>query len=62
MMCFSVSIGIRAADGGKFFGDINSHRAPGDAAATTDTAGAIKLVDPGSELVSHPLAITRFGG
>src|SRR3954451_5099849 len=42
------------------FGDVDRHRAPGDAAPAADAARGAELVDPGGELVGHPLAIARL--
>src|SRR5215208_2395515 len=50
---------ISRADRRRLLGDVDRHRAPGDAAATADAAGGPELVDPGGELVSHPLAVPR---
>src|SRR5271157_4412187 len=50
---------IAFADGASLDRNINSHRTPRDAAAATDAARYAKLVNPGGELMHHPLAITR---
>jgi hypothetical protein len=42
---------------GGFVGQIDAHRAPGDAAAATYAAAAAELVVPGGQLVGQPLAI-----
>src|SRR5579872_6415722 len=39
------------------FGDIDSHRTPGNAAAATDAARCAELIDPGGQLVGHPLPV-----
>src|SRR6188472_2016437 len=56
-------IGIRTevarADRRRLLGDVDRHRTPGDAPATADAAGGPELVDPGGELVGHPLAVAR---
>src|SRR5208337_2295561 len=68
MMCSRVSMivvlrrGGCFPDGANLLSDINAHRAPGDATAATDAARTAKLVNPGGELVGHPLAVARFGG
>src|SRR5215831_5881586 len=41
------------------FRNIDSHRAPRDAAAATYTARRLKLIDPRSQLVRHPLPVAR---
>ena len=40
-------------------GDVDPDRAPGDAAPAADAARAAELVDPGRELVRHPLPVAR---
>ena len=45
--------------GADLLGDVDAHRAPGDAAAAADAARAAELVEPGGELVGHPLAVAR---
>ena len=42
-----------------FFGDINTNRAPGDAASTAYTAGRSELIVPRCELMSQPLTVAR---
>src|SRR3954452_2139225 len=51
----------RCTDRPRLLGDVDRHRAPGDAAPATDAPGRAELVDPGRELVGHPLAVTRAG-
>ena len=53
------SMRLAVADGAHLLGDVDADRAPGDAAAAADAAGRAELVDPGGELVGHPLAIAR---
>src|SRR5512147_1121864 len=43
----------------RLFGDVDADRAPRDAAAAPDAAGAPVLVMPGAELVHQPLAIAK---
>src|SRR5215211_8945379 len=50
---------VGCADRGGLLGDVDRHRAPGDAAPAADAAGGPELVDPGGELVGHPLAVAR---
>src|SRR5450631_742700 len=54
--------GRRFPDGANLLGDINAHRAPGDATAAAHAARTAKLVHPGGELVGHPLPVPRLGG
>src|SRR5262245_7168358 len=49
-------------DSADFFCNVDADRAPCDAAAAPDTARNIKLVDPGRQLVCHPLPISGKGG
>src|SRR5262249_8883087 len=42
-----------------FFGNVDRYRAPCDAAAATDTAGSLKLIDPSGQFVAHPLPVAR---
>src|SRR5450755_841477 len=49
---------VAGADGGGLFGDVDADWAPGDAPATADAAGRAELVDPGGQLVRHPLPVT----
>src|SRR5262245_46879459 len=49
-------------DSPDLFGDINAYRAPRDAAAATNTARSLKLIDPGCQFVSHPLPVARESG
>ena len=44
-----------------FFSDVDAHRAPGNAAAATNTAGRSKLIDPRGQLVGEPLTISGAG-
>src|SRR3954469_22364403 len=55
----SVSV---CTDRRRLLGDVDRHRAPGDAAPAADAAGRAELVDPGRELVRHPLAVARARG
>ena len=50
------------ADGGRLLGDVDPDGAPGEAAAAADAAGRTELVDPGRQLVRHPLAVARPSG
>src|SRR4029077_8845531 len=50
---------VGRADRRRFLGDVDRHRTPGDAAPTADAAGGPELVDPGRQLVRHPLAVAR---
>ena len=45
-----------------FFGQINSHRAPGDASPTADTPVNFKLIPPRTQLVPQPVAIATPDG
>src|SRR5215813_5646982 len=49
-----VRFGLQRRD---LLGDVDSHRAPHDAAATADTARTAELVVPGAELVREPLPV-----
>ena len=51
---------VGRADRRRLLGDVDRHRAPGDAAAAADAARGAELVDPGGELVRHPLAVARL--
>src|SRR5450759_987649 len=53
---------LAVADRPCLLGDVDADRAPGDAATAADAAGAAELVDPGRELVRHPLAVARARG
>src|SRR6266508_3391295 len=50
---------VGGADRRRLLGDVDRHRAPGNAAPAADAARGPELVDPGGELVGHPLAIAR---
>src|SRR4051794_27486107 len=50
---------VRRTDGGGLLGDVDGDGAPGDAAAAADAAGGAELVDPGRQLVGHPLPVAR---
>src|SRR6516164_1116376 len=50
---------LALADRADFLGDIDRHGTPCDAAAAADTTGCSKLIDPGCQLVGHPLAVSR---
>src|ERR1039457_5234963 len=43
--------------GGDLLGNVDAHRAPGNASSAADAARGPELVDPGSQLVRHPLPI-----
>ena len=49
----------RRADRRRLLGDVDGDRAPGDAAPAADAARGAELVDPGRELVGHPLPVAR---
>ncbi len=49
--------GARSGDGVELVADVDPDRAPGDAAAAADAAGAPELVPPGRELVGEPLPV-----
>src|ERR1039457_7175811 len=53
---------ISFADRVYFFGDVDRHRTPRDAASAAGASRRAELVEPGGELVRHPLAIARLGG
>ena len=53
---------FRFANGAYFLRDVDSYRAPGDAATAADAARGTKLIDPGCQFVRHPLAVARFCG
>src|SRR5215472_2283734 len=42
---------------GRFLGDVDAHRAPGDAPAAANAARSAELIVPGAQLVGDPLAI-----
>src|SRR5579871_5979080 len=44
------------------FRNIDSHRTPGNAAAAADAARCAELIDPGGQLVGHPLPVPRERG
>src|SRR5919202_5134321 len=48
---------VGGADGRRLLGDVDRHRAPGDAAPAAHAARRAELVDPGGQLVGHPLAV-----
>src|SRR5512133_3084947 len=50
---------LAPADRRELLRDVDSRRAPGDAAPAPDAAGHAELVDPCRELVAHPLAVAR---
>ena len=50
------------ADGRRLLGEVDAHRAPGDAAAAADAARRVELVPPGRQLVGEPLPVARRGG
>src|SRR3954454_3365736 len=50
---------IGLPDRPRLLGEVDADGAPRDAAPAADAAGAAELVDPGGELVRHPLAIAR---
>src|SRR6266542_2577499 len=47
------------ANGPRLFGDVNSHRAPRDAASAADAARSSELIDPRRQFVRHPLPVAR---
>ena len=49
------------SDGGRLLGEVDPHRAPGDAAAAADATRGVELVPPGRQLVGQPLAVARRG-
>src|SRR5215469_14878469 len=49
-------------NGGDLLGDVDADRAPRDAPAAAHAAGRAELVEPGGELVRHPLPVARPGG
>src|SRR3954463_6889103 len=51
---------VGRAYGGCLLGDVDRHRAPRDAAPAPDAPRAAELVDPGRQLVRHPLAVARL--
>src|SRR6266508_729325 len=50
---------VVGADRRRLLDDVDRDRAPGDAATTADAARGAELVDPGRELVRHPLPVAR---
>src|SRR5664279_4379687 len=48
------------AERGGLGGDVDGGGAPGDAPAAADAPGRAELVDPGAELVRHPLPVAGF--
>src|SRR5690349_8171967 len=52
-----VSTAASFAHSADFLSDVDSCRAPGDAASTSNATQAAKLVRPRRQLVGHPLAI-----
>ncbi len=48
-------------EGLDFFGKVDAHGAPGDAASAPDTSGCAELIDPRGEFVREPHAIAVFG-
>src|SRR4030042_678222 len=48
---------VTLADCACFLCDVDGNRTPGDAAPATHAARCAKLVDPGGQLVGHPLTI-----
>src|ERR1019366_178149 len=53
---------LAVADRPRLLGDVDADRAPRDAAPAAHAPGAAELVDPGGQLVGHPLAIARARG
>src|SRR5512133_389946 len=53
---------VVGADRCRLLGDVDGHRAPCDAAPAADAARGAELVDPGRELVGHPLPVARAPG
>src|ERR1039457_3397665 len=62
MMRSRVSILASFPNSPDLLGDVDTHRAPGYATTAANTSRTAQLVDPGGQLVSHPLAIACFGG
>src|ERR1035437_1881929 len=62
MMRSRVSILASFPNSPDILGDVDTHRAPGYATTAANTSRTAELVDPGGQLVSHPLAIACFGG
>src|SRR3954452_9103132 len=58
---WTVCIGLPGGrgDGRGLLGDVDRRRAPRDAATAPDATRRPELVDPGGELVGHPLAVAR---
>src|SRR3990172_11495039 len=53
------TVSLRRADCRDLLGDVDPDRAPGDAAAAADAPRRAELVEPGAELVRHPLPVAR---
>src|SRR5208283_1556234 len=62
MMRSRVSILASSPNSPNLLGDVDAHRAPGYATTAANTSRTAELVNPGGQLVSHPLAIACFGG
>src|SRR6478752_8499229 len=50
---------VAGADRCRFLCDVDGDRAPSDAPSAADATGGAELVDPGRELVGHPLPVAR---
>src|SRR6188472_3398221 len=50
---------VAGADRSRLLCDVDGDRAPSDAPSAADATGAAELVDPGRELVGHPLPVAR---
>src|SRR5215813_7255955 len=46
-------------NGAHLFGNVDAHWTPCDATAAADAARRIELIDPGGQLVRHPLTVSR---
>src|SRR5215472_13221056 len=62
LLCHSCRSALALTDSAHFFGDVNAHRAPRDAAPAPHAARSAKLVNPAGQLVRHPLAIACLRG
>src|SRR5579864_216662 len=62
MMRSSVSMTLRLPYSLSFLSDVDSYGTPGNAPSAAYTSRSAELVDPRSQLVSHPLAIASFSG
>src|ERR1035437_5645177 len=62
MMRSRFSMTVFLPYGPDFLRNVDSHRAPGNAAPAAHTSRSAELVDPRRQLVGHPLAVTSFAG